>query len=118
MLLSNTLSADKPQASLVSRFVELPEFFLLVVFPVFGSKSGSPSFFLMKSRVLMILGFGVGMLEDENIMEFSRSLDVVSTVLALCLTLGVPPLPPLLMLVITSVLCLAITGFSILMSFF
>ena len=66
----------------------------------------------------MILGFGVGIFEDENIMEFSRSLDVVSTVLALCLPLGVPPLPPLLMLVITSVRCLAMTGFSILMGFF
>ena len=83
------LSGDEPHASLVSRFVELPEFFLFVVFPVFGSNSGSHSFFLMKSRVLMILGFGVGMFE-ENMMEFSRSLYVVSTVLALCLTLGVP----------------------------
>jgi hypothetical protein len=55
---------------------------------------------------------------EENIMEFSRSLYVVSTVLALYLTLGVLPLPPLLMLVITSVLCLAMTGFSILMGFF
>ena len=117
MLLSMALSGDEPQASLVSLLVELPEFLLLVVFPVFGSNSGSPSFFLIKSRVLMILGLGVGMFE-ENIMEFSRSLYVVSTVLALYLTLGVLPLPPLLMLVITSVLCLAMTGFSILMGFF
>ncbi len=60
-----------------------PELFLdFVIFPVFGSKVGSPSFFYMYSKVFMILGFGVGMF-DENIIEFSRSLEVVSTVLAL-----------------------------------